>query len=697
MLRGMTSAPRAARKGVLHDIHGVQRADDYHWLKTQGKADPEVLAYLSAENAHLDAVMAPLRDTQAAIYRELLSHVQEQDDQPEVVRGAYAYFQRTLEGQAHAIFMRRPLVGGPEETLLDLNALKVREGLENVWVYRAVPSPDGRLWAYLLDTTGQEVFGLRVLDTATGELVEAPLTGLSGWVLDWNAAGTGLYYATDDATQRPDSIWRHTLGQPQAQDERLLNEPDATFRVSAGQTEVGGALMLLSQSNKAEEWLVLDTAQDGAQPTLLLPRERGTEVPVLTDAGDHWLALTNHGGAEEFKLVRFPKRAGALNWADAQDVLPYDPARHLTGLHLFRDHLLLSGREDGFTRLWVLARTPGGYGPARRVEFPEDSVTVRIGANHVFDSGSARIVFTSLTRPVEHLDLDLNSLNTTLVKATPVPGYDASLYVSEQTWITAPDGERVPVSLLRRRDTLLPAPTLLYGYGSYGFSMDPAFSITRLPLVDRGWVYAIAHVRGGSELGRRWYDAGRLAHKMNTFTDFVAAGEALKADGTARELVAMGRSAGGLLMGAALNLRPDLWTAVFPGVPFVDVLSTMLDDSIPLTTNEYDEWGNPNHEAQYAVMAAYSPYDNLKATRYPHLFVSTGLNDPRVAYWEPAKFAARVRDLAQPGSGTVVLKTIMGAGHGGSSSRYEYLNEIAEEYAYALAAVAGTLPTPDAP
>jgi oligopeptidase B len=683
----MSTPPQAARKPVTHSLHGEDRPDDYHWLKTQGRADPEVLEYLEGENAYLARVMDPLRGTQAAIYAELLSHVQEDDDQPPVREGDWLYFTRTAAGQPHPIFLRRPAQGGEDEVLLDLNALKAREGHANVWVYAARPSPDGHLWAYLLDTTGQEVFELRVLDTRTGELAEPPLTGLSGWTLAWAGDDT-LIYGTDDATQRPDRVWRHRLGQPQAGDDLLFREDDPTFRAGAALAENGETVLIASEANMAQEWWALGVRDPQARPTPVLARERGTEVPLLTDGGDHWLLLTNAGGASEFALMRLPKRESAT-LADAEAVLPYSPGRYLTGFHLFRSHLLLAGREGGFTRLWVLPRTPQGYGEARAVVFPEASYTVRIGANREYGTGVARILYTSLTRPAEHLDLDLETLETRLVKATPVPNYDPAQYVAEQVWATAPDGERVPLSLVRRKDTALPAPTLLYGYGSYGAPMDPGFSMSRLPLLDRGWVWAIAHIRGGSELGRRWYDAGRLSHKMNTFTDYVAAGEHLRASGVAGDLVAMGRSAGGLLMGTVLNLRPGLFRAAFVGVPFVDVLSTMLDDSIPLTTGEYDEWGNPNEAAAYADMRAYSPYDNLKAATYPHLFVSTGLNDPRVAYWEPAKYVARLRTLRQEGSGELVLKTNMGAGHGGSSGRYDALNETAEEYAFALAAVEG--------
>lgn len=688
----MTKVPVAARKGITHSIHGHDRPDEYHWLKTQGKQDAEVLEYLRAENEHLAAVMEPHRALQEEIYRELLSHVQEQDDAPPVPEGGWAYFTRTEEGQAHAIYLRRHRETGAEEVLLDLNELKEEEGLENVWVYATRPSPDGRYWAYLLDTTGQEVMELRVLDTISGKLAEAPLQKLAPWTLFWNAPGTQLFYETTDATQRSDKLWRHTLGQPQEKDELIYHDADATFNVGAGLAENGETILIGSYANMAQEWWVLDAHDEAAQPQLILPRQRGTEVRGFTDGGDHWLVLTNAGGASEFRLVQLPKREG-VTLSDSVEVLPYDETRHLKGFHLFRNHLLLAGREGGFTRLWVLPRTAhagkSGYGPARRVEFPDASYTVRIGENREYDATTARIIYTSLTRPAEHLDL--NTLQTTLVKATPVPGYDPAQYVAEQVWATAQDGERMPVSIVLRKDTALPAPTLLYGYGSYGASMEPAFNMNRLPLLDRGWVWAIAHIRGGSELGRRWYDAGRLKHKMNTFTDFIAAGEHLKAAGIASELVAMGRSAGGLLMGSVVNLRPELWKAAFVGVPFVDVLSTMLDDSIPLTTGEYDEWGNPNDPESYATMREYSPYDNLRQTKYPHLFVSTGLNDPRVAYWEPAKYVARLRTLQQPGSGTLTLKTNMGAGHFASSGRYDALKETAEEYAFALAALRNEL------
>ncbi len=356
-------------------------------------------------------------------------------------------------------------------------------------------------------------------------------------------------------------------------------------------------------------------------------------------------------------------------------------------MRVFRDHLLLSGRSGGTTRVWVL---PRGEGDLREVSFPEEVYTVAVGENHEFDTHVARLVYTSFVTPVTHLDLDLATHETREVKRTPVPNYEPALYTSERLWTVARDGTRVPVSVVRRRDVTTPAPTFLYGYGSYGVSIDPTFSAARLALLDRGVIFAVAHVRGGGEMGRGWYEGGKLRVKTNTFTDFVDVADDLVARGLTRPdlLAASGRSAGGLLMGAVVNLRPDLFRVVVAGVPFVDVVTTMLDASIPLTTLEWDEWGNPADGEFYEVMKAYSPYDNVRETTYPHLWISTGLNDPRVAYWEPAKWTARLRDRAV-GERLVLLRTLKGAGHGGSSGRYDALRETAEEYAFVLAALGG--------
>lgn len=685
--------PQAKRQRTVHQAHGEIRPDDHHWLRTQGPEDPEVLAYLQAENAHLDAIMAPLRPLQDELYDHMLARVQQTDQGPPVPWGGWQYYTRTEEGRAHAIYCRQPRGGGPEQVLLDLNDLIAREGLANAWVNHTRPSPDGRLWAYLIDTQGHDQFTLRVLDTQSGQDLPDRVPDLSGWSLAWSADASRLYYARQDATLRAHEVWRHTLGAAPDRDERLYHEADQTFRIGVGTSASGDEVLLQVTSTLTSEWHHLRAADNAGQFQVIWPRARGVQY-TAEDGGDHWLILTDQEEAREFKLLRVPKDGGP-----ASEIISHDERRTLGRLSVFRQFLLVSGREGGLTQLWVLRRQNGEYVAGQRASFAEEVYTVRVGANHDFDARVARILYTSLTVPVTHYDLDLVTLDLNEVKTTPVPDYDFSQYVARRLWVTARDGVRVPVSLVYRRDTPPGAPTLLYGYGSYGFPMDPGFSASRLALLDRGWVYAIAHVRGGGELGEGWYRAGKLNSKMNTFTDFIDCAEHLIHKGVTRpeRLVAMGRSAGGLLMGAVVNLRPDLFRAAFVGVPFVDVLSTMFDASIPLTTAEYDEWGNPGDPASYVMMRAYSPYDNLKATAHPHLFVSTGLHDPRVAYWEPAKYVARLRTL-ETGPNQTVLKTNLGAGHGGSSGRYEALRETAEEYAFAIAAVEGRLPqTPPPP
>ncbi|MBB6098737.1 oligopeptidase B [Deinobacterium chartae] len=673
--------PRAKQVPHTHHAHGDRRDDPYAWLRQ--RENPDVLAYLEAENAYLAAVMEPLRPLQEALYQDMLSHLQETDEQPPVRWGPYVYYTRTVAGEQYPLYCRRPRAGGPEQVLLDPNALKQQEALENLWVGAVQPSPDHRRYAYLLDIRGGERFELRVKDLESGEERRTGVTDVSGRSLAWSADGRCLYYIRNDETWRPHEVYRHRLGHAAESDALLYREEDPTFTLGLSVSDSGDELLLTSHSTVTTEVRHLPSADTEGGFRVILPRERGVEYAV-EDGGDHWLMLSNAGGAREFKLLALPKAGGA-----AREVLPHDPGRKLDDLRVFRDHLLVAGRQDGLTRLWVLPRRTL---EPRRLELPETVFTVRIGENHDFDVRVARVTYTSPLTPLTHFDLDLDTLELLEVKRTPVPNYDATAYRSERRWVTAADGTRVPVSLVYRQDVQFPAPTLLYGYGSYGASMDPAFDARRLTLLDRGWVYAVAHVRGGGELGRAWYEGGKLQAKPNSFSDFVDVAQALVEAGltTPDRLTASGRSAGGLLMGAVLNLRPDLFRAVLAGVPFVDVVSTMLDASIPLTTLEYDEWGNPEDPAFYAVMKAYSPYDNVAARAYPHLWISTGLNDPRVAYWEPAKWAARLRER-KTDRNVLLLKTLTGAGHFSSSGRYDALRETAEEYAFLIAAVEGRL------
>ncbi len=679
--------PTAARKPLQHHAHGETREDAYHWIKTQGRADPEVLAYLQAENTHLDAKLAPLASLRDELYAELLSHVQETDQDPPVPWGAWAYYQRTEEGQQYPLHCRRPLAGGAEQVLIDPNALKDREGLENLWVGRTRPSPDHTQLAYLLDTQGAERFEIRVRDLQSGEERRTGVTDVSGQSLEWSADGSHLYYIRNDDAWRPHQLYRHALGGDPAHDARLVQEDDETFTLHLSSSDSGAELLLTAHSTTTTEVQHLAANDPAGDFAVIWPRERGVEYEA-EDGGDHWLITTNRGGAREFALLAIPKAGG-----EAREVLPHDPSRKLDGVQVFERHLVVMGREEGLAQLWVLPREGGQYGDARRVPAPEGVFTYRLGANHQFAADAARVLYTSPVTPTQHLDLNLRTLETTLVKQTPVPHYDASQYRSERLWVTARDGARVPVTLVFRADAARPAPTYLYGYGSYGVSIDPAFSAARLPLLDRGWVCATAHVRGGGELGRAWYEGGKLEHKENTFRDFIDSAEALVQEGVAApgRIAIEGRSAGGLLMGAVLNARPELFAAAIAGVPFVDVISTMQDASIPLTTLEYDEWGNPADPALYVAMRAYSPYDNVRpGVAYPHLWVSTGLNDPRVAYWEPAKWVARLRAEADVRR-TLVLKTLMGAGHFSASGRYDALRERAAELAFMVGAMDGHL------
>ncbi|PYE48969.1 S9 family peptidase [Deinococcus yavapaiensis] len=671
--------PVAASRPVVHERHGDRRTDEYSWLRERDH--PDVMAHLHAENAFLAKVMEPLRGLQGELYQEMLSHVQETDDSPPVPWGDFEYYTRTVEGLDYPIHCRRHREGGAEEVLLDGNELKRREGLENVWIGRTLPSRDHALLAYQLDTAGAERYELRVRDLMTGAETRTGVQDVSDAGLAWSADGSYLYYIRNDEAWRPFEVYRHRLGEDPASDERLYREDDETYTLRLNTSDSGDELLLTSDSTMTTEVRRLRATDTSGAFEVIAPRRRGVEYSV-EDGGHEWLILTNEDGAREFKLIGLAKEGG-----EVREILPHDEARFLEGVTVFENFLLVSGRSGGTTRLWVLRRDED---TAREVTFPEEVYTVRVGENHEFAATTARLVYTSLVTPSTHLDLNLETLELREVKRTPVPNYDPELYTSSRMWITARDGARVPVSLVHRKDIARPAKTLLYGYGSYGLSINPSFMATRLPLLDRGFVFAIAHIRGGGEMGRAWYEGGKLHAKSNTFTDFVDVAEHLVGQGvtTPSHLAVMGRSAGGLLMGAVTNMRPDLFKVVLAGVPFVDVVTTMLDASIPLTTLEWDEWGNPADPTFYEVMKAYSPYDNVEAKAYPHLWISTGLNDPRVAYWEPAKWAARLRERKTDGN-VLVLKTLMGGGHFSSSGRYDALKETAEEYAFMIAALEG--------
>jgi oligopeptidase B len=658
-------------------LHGDIRVDDYFWLRDDERKDPEVIAYLEAENAYTKAVMQPTEALQEQLYREMLGRIQQTDlSVPERI-GEYYYYSRTIEGQQYPILARRKgSLEAPEEVMLDQNEMAqgtryFRLGLTRV-------SPDARLLAFTVDTTGAERFTLMVKDLATGEILPDRIGPVS-YSLQWAADNRTLFYTVGDAANRPYKVLRHTLGST-APAVEIAHEPDELFRLGVSKTKDGKYLLIGSGSFDADEYRYLSADQPNGEWKLIRPRQQGVEYSVEHHDG-RFVITTNADGARDFKVVTAPATAPA-RWTD---LVPASDSVLVQGVDIFRDHLVLYERAGGNRRIRV--REWRG-GESYVLDFPEEVYTVYGGANPEYDSRLLRFTYTSLVTPASVYDFDLKTRERELKKQTEVlGGYDATQYGTERTWARASDGTMVPVSLVYRKPFAKDGtrPLLLYAYGSYGSSTDPTFSSANLSLLDRGVVYAIAHIRGGQEMGRRWYDEGKLLNKRNTFTDFVAAAEHLVGEGyTSRERLAIrGGSAGGLLMGAVVNLRPDLFRAVVADVPFVDVVNTMLDASIPLTTGEWIQWGNPNEKLYYDYMKSYSPYDNVERKAYPAMLVTTGLNDPRVAYWEPAKWVAKLR-AHKTDTNPLLLYTHMGAGHGGSSGRYDALREAALRYAFLL-------------
>jgi oligopeptidase B len=643
-------------------LHGDERVDDWFWLRE--RENPEVRTYLEAENAYTDAATAHTRELQEQLFAEFKHRVVETDATVPARKGEFWYYRRTVEGLEYTIHCRRHgSEEGPEQVLLDENELAA--GQEYLDVNLAV-SPDGRMLAYAVDTTGGERFTLRVRDLETGSDLEEEIADVY-YGLAWANDSRNVFYTRPDKAMRPWQVWRHELGAPAGEDSLVVQEEDDRYFVDVTRTRSDRFLVITFESIVTTEVRVIPADDPAAAPRVVVPRREGVEGRV-EDAGDRLLVLTNEDAAD-FRLLD----------EDGEKIVPEHPGVRLAGVTALAGRLVLSERTQAIQRLRV--------GDAV-LEQPEEAYTAVPGANLEFDSDVFRFQYTSLVTPETTVDVELESLERRERKQVPVRDYDPSEYVSERLWARAEDGTRVPVSIVRRRDRPAGGPLLLYGYGSYEIPILPSFSAFRLSLLDRGFAWAIAHIRGGGELGRHWYEDGKLAQKRNTFTDFIACAELLIRDGwtTPTGLVARGGSAGGLLMGAVVNMRPDLFTAVVAEVPFVDTVTTMLDDSIPLTTIEWDEWGDPRQREFYEVMKAYSPYDNVNAKAYPRMLVTAGLNDPRVAYWEPAKWVAKLR-ATKTDSNPLLLKTQLGAGHAGPSARYDAWRQEAFVYAFVLDAV----------
>jgi oligopeptidase B len=672
------SPPIAKRVPKIDVIHGDVRQDDYHWLRQ--KDDPEVTAYLKAENAYADAVMQPTEELQESLYREILARIKEDDSTVPYRRDGHLYYTRTEKGKQYPIYCRKAgTPEAPEEVTLDLNRLA--EGHEFLSLGAYAVSDDGRRLAYSLDYTGARDYTLHVKDLVTGDELPDRIEKVS--TVAWSADGAMLFYVLEDRAKRPFRIYRHRLGDPT--DDLLYEETDELFRLGVWRSRSRRYLLSMSRSFTSAEARFLPADEPTGTWTLIAAREKDHEYDV-DHGGDLFYIRTNGDGLRNFRLVVAPvSDPGRRSW---RELIPHREHVMLEDVDVFAHHYVVHEREDGLIRLRVTEAATGG---SHHVEFPEPTYDVAPEPNAEFVTPVYRFRYQSLITPPSVFDYDTLRRTLTLLKQTEVlGGYDPTQYRSERLWATAADGTRVPISLVTRADAPCDgtSPMLLVGYGAYGIPYPASFSSSRLSLLDRGLTVAIAHVRGGGELGKRWHDAGRLLHKRNTFTDFIAVTEHLIAQGytSADRLVIEGGSAGGLLIGAVLNMRPELYHAAELRVPFVDVINTMLDESLPLTVGEFEEWGNPKDRVSYEYMKTYCPYTNLAPRAYPTILVRTSLNDSQVMYWEPAKYVAKLRTV-KTDENLLLFKIDMGAGHGGPSGRYDALHETAFDYAWLLTQV----------
>jgi oligopeptidase B len=672
---GARRPPLARRAPVETWLHGERRVDEYAWLR--GREDPAVRAYLDAENAYADAVLAPTRPLQAKLYDEMLARIQETDESVPYRKGRYFYYSRTEEGRQYPVYCReRDEPDARTETTLDLNALAAGRPFLALGAFTV--SDDASSLGYSLDETGYRQYTLFVKDLATGAVVEtvAERVGSAAWAADNR---TLFYTVEEERTKRQYRLFRHAVGT--AAHELVYEEADPAFNVYVYRTRSGAYLVLGSASLTTSEARVLPAADPSGEWLVVAPRIQEQEYD-LDHAGGFFFIRTSDRG-RNFRLVKAPVASPARpNWTE---LLPHRPEVMIEGVDCFRDHLVVGEREGGLPQLLVLDLRDGRR---HRITFPDAAYTVSPDTNLEFDTSLFRYAYQSLVRPPSVFDYDMTTRERRLLKEQPVlGGYDRTRYETERVIVAAPDGAGVPVSLVYRKGMERDgsAPLHLYGYGAYGYPLPAGFSSHRISLLDRGVVVAIAHVRGGGELGKAWHDAGRLLCKRNSFSDFIAVADWLVATGYGNRdrLTIEGGSAGGLLVGAVINERPALARAALLLVPFVDVINTMLDESLPLTVGEFEEWGDPRRKAFYDYMASYCPYTNLGRKAYPAMLVKTSFNDSQVMYWEPAKYVARLRAV-KTDTNPLLLKVNMDAGHGGASGRYDYLREVALDYAFLL-------------
>ncbi len=678
------SFPLAPKRPHSITQHGQTRNDDYFWLRY--REDPQVIQYLKAETDYLEEVMQHTQPLQEKLFLELKGRIQETDTSAPEKNGNYFYYKRNEDGKQYPIFCRKGLDRQAlEEILLDQNALAEGKTFCRIGAFSI--SPDGNKLAYSVDPDGSENCTLYIKDLSNGTLYPETFSNTWGSVyahsgVEWASDSQTFFYLVLDPAQRPFKLYRHCLGSGTENDTLVFHEEDETFFLFVLKTRSKAFIMTYHVSTTTREMRFLAADRPSDELQMLEPRQRGIEY-YATHHGDSFLIITNEN-ALNFKLMRTSTRTpGKENWSE---VLPHRPEVMIEELDVFENHLVLSERKDGLQQIRISA--PDAVSKPHYVEFPEPSYTVMPETNPEFSSNQFRFNYTSLVTPNSVIDYDLDSHTWTVRKEQEIPsGYNKTDFVSERIYATGQDGTRVPLSIVYKKGLRMDGsnPCLLYSYGSYGASSDPAFNSNRLSLLERGFVYALGHIRGGSEMGRAWYEDGKMLNKRNTFTDFIACAETLISLGYTnnQKLAIQGGSAGGLLVGASMTMRPDLFKAVIAKVPFVDVVNTMSDPSIPLTTLEYDQWGNPDDRDFFEYILSYSPYDNIRATNYPNLLITTGLNDPRVAYWEPAKFAAKLRAL-KTDSNLLLLKTNFEAGHAGASGRYDFLKEISFDFAFLI-------------
>lgn len=697
--RRVAAPPAPAIRRQERVVHGVRLGDDYAWLRAENwrevLRDPDTLpkeiqAHVEAENAWCDELMAPTKALQRTLIKEMRGRIKEDDSEPPQPDGPFLYYSRYRRGGEHPLICRKPRAeagekAGREQVMLDADTLA--EGKEFFDLGDAEHSPDHRLLAWSADEAGSELYLIRIRDLATGKDLPDAIADTSGEMI-WSADSSAFVYVALDEDHRPTRVLRHRLGTPQSEDELLYEETDPGLFADIDQTQSRRFLLISSGDHETSEVSLVDLADRAGKPRLIAPRLVGRQYSV-EHHGDELLILTNADGAEDFKIVRAPLADPSPgNWTD---LVPHKRGRLILSHICLAGRLIRLEREEGLPRIVIRDLTSGAESS---IAFDEEAYGLGVDAGYEFETDRLRFIYASMARPTETFDYDLATGERTLVKRQEVPsGHDPDAYVVRRIFATAKDGARVPVSLLHRRD-LVPdgsAPCLLYGYGSYGAAMSASFRTRPLSLVDRGFVYAIAHIRGGTDKGWGWYLDGKRQNKPNSFTDFIAAGEMLAAEGfTSRgRIVAEGGSAGGMLMGAVANLAPELFAGIIAEVPFVDVLNTILDESLPLTPMEWPEWGDPiRDEAAFRTILGYSPYDNVKAQAYPPILATGGLADPRVTYWEPAKWVARLR-ATMTGGGPIMLHTNMDAGHAGAAGRFDSLKETALAYAFAITAAEG--------